>query len=231
MSLTSSIATKINYRNPNSIRAKLRKKRIELLLAMIKKVYEAEGQVNIIDIGGIESYWQVVLPQKTLTDYKVHITMVNLPGSDLPVNKKHYKFFQGDGCDLSFFKDNSFHIAHSNSVIEHVGDWKHMVKFAKEASRIAPNLFIQTPYFWFPIEPHFMTPFIHWLPKPVRVNLLLRSDVGVKKRAQSIDDAVRKVERAQLLDKKMFQSLFPDTTIIEEKIAWLTKSLIAIREN
>ena len=42
------------------------------------------------------------------------------------------------------FKDNAFDVVYSNSVIEHLGTVDHQL--------------------WFPVEPHYITPFIHWLP-------------------------------------------------------------------
>jgi len=76
-----------------------------------------------------------------------------------------FKFFEADGCNLAAFADHSFDIAHSNSVLEHVGSWARMVQFAKEVSRVSEKYFVQTPNYWFPIEPHFVTPFFQWFPK------------------------------------------------------------------
>ena len=33
--------------------------------------------------------------------------------------------------------------------------------------RVAKQYYVQTPYKWFPIEPHFLTPLVHYLPKPI----------------------------------------------------------------
>ena len=230
MSLTRKIyEITANYSNPLSLGSKLRAKRLKHLISMIKIAFEAYGNVNIIDIGGTKTYWQM-LPHHILRDNNVTITIINLPGVNQPANDQCFKFIEGNGCDLSFYEDNSFHIAHSNSVIEHVGDWQSMVKFAHEVRRIAPNIFIQTPYFWFPIEPHFMCPFFHWLPIPVRINIIMRFDLASHKRARSISEAIRIIEGRRLLDIKMFQELFPDAEIIKEKFAFFTKSLIAVRE-
>lgn len=189
MSLSNILAEQIgNYDNPASIGYKLRCKRIETLISIISKVYDKSKEVRIIDIGGRKNYWQI-LPQEILNKYKIYITIVNLPGEILPASEEHYQFIYGDACNLKIFEDNSFHIAHSNSVIEHVGNWNNMSKFAKEVRRLAPNVYVQTPYFWFPIEPHFMCPFFHWLPRPLRISLIKNFDLGNHKRSKNVHEA------------------------------------------
>ena len=104
-----------------------------------------------------------------------------------------------------------------------------MVHFAKELSRVSQKYFVQTPNFWFPIEPHFRTLFFHWLPKPIRIWLILHFNLGHKKKAESVWHAVKKVESARMLNKKMFQELFKDAEILTEKLFGFHKSLIAIK--
>lgn len=230
MPITKSLAKSIsNYNSRQSLGSRLRAKRIAPLLRFIESVSQEHGCVNIIDIGGTDEYWGIV-SQDYLEEHKVRITIVNLPGAELPDNYGPFTFIHADGCNLAEFEDSSFHIAHSNSVIEHVGDWSRMVQFSKELKRVAQRYFIQTPNYWFPIEPHFMAPFFHWLPKPARIWLVMKFSLGHWKRASSVDDAVRIVESARLLNKKMFRELFDDSQIVTERLAFLPKSFIAIRE-
>ncbi|GAB4471649.1 MAG: hypothetical protein Kow0088_05600 [Anaerolineales bacterium] len=217
-----------NYDNPKSPAARLRAKRIAPLLNMIESIYKNKGSVSIIDLGGTEKYWRIV-SSEYLSSHHVNITIVNLPGSGLPENHGPFSFVEADACNLTQFADHSFDIAHSNSVVEHVGDWDRMVKFAKEVRRVAKSYFVQTPNYWFFIEPHCMTPFFHWLPKPIRVWLVLHFQLGHWRKADSIVDAVYIVESARLLDKKMFQALFPDATILTERYFLSPKSLVAIK--
>jgi hypothetical protein len=219
----------IDYTNKNSLGSKFRIKRIAPMMNLIEAASIKYGSVNIVDVGGTELYWNIV-SREFFDRHKVTITIVNLPGSEIPANHGPFIFVAADGCNLSAFDNEAFHIAHSNSVIEHVGDWARKVQFATELSRVAKQYFIQTPSYWFPIEPHCMFPFFHWLPKPIRVSLVASFNLGNWERAQSIDEAVRIVESARLVDKKMFQALFKDATIITERFIFLPKSFVAIKK-
>lgn len=219
-----------NYEDPGSIAVRLRKGRIAPLLDMIRTAHAKFGRADILDIGGTRAYWGIV-PESVFSDHAVTVTLVNLPGWPQPPDDRHFRAVVGDGCDLSRYPDNSFHIVHSNSVIEHVGDWPRMVAFAREVRRLAPDYFVQTPNFWFPIEPHFMAPVFHWLPEPVRVALTLRFHLGHFERAPSVDAAVRNVESVRLLDVRMLSDLFPDSQVTAEKVLFFSKSLVATRRS
>lgn len=220
----------INYDDPSSIGFKLRSKRIKGFLSLVNDLYIRNGKVEIIDIGGTRAYWKI-LPMDFLDLNNVTIYLLNMPGTNITSKEERFKYIEGDGCDLSGYKSNSFDIVHSNSVIEHVGDWGEMLKFSKEIRRLAKCYYIQTPNYWFPIEPHCVTPFFHWLPKPFRVALIMRFSLGNWARRNSVSEAVLAVESAKLLDYKMFKELFYDAELSREKVMFLSKSLIAIKKN
>jgi hypothetical protein len=195
---------------------------------MISRAAGQSDQVRILDVGGTTEYWNIV-PRSLLEQYRVRITIVNLPGARMLPPSPPFDFVAGDGCDLHDVTDNAFDIAHSNSTLEHVGDWSRMVAFASEIRRVAPVHFVQTPNFWFPVEPHCMTPFFHWLPRPTRAWLVQHFELGNWSRAESVDQAARLVESARIVNRSMFRALFPDSQIRTERFAGLPKSLIATR--
>jgi hypothetical protein len=229
VSVTKTIAKKISdYNDPNSFGSRMRKRRAQLLLAMILEVFGEKGKVEIVDIGGTRTYWNII-PADLLRVQNVKITIVNLPGAEMTFDDPIFSFVEGDGRNLPNFSDNAFDIAHSNSVLEHVGNWEDMRRFAGEIARVGKKYFVQTPSFWFPIEPHCMIPFFHWLPLSFRMQLVLRFELGHWKKAANLREAQQIVESARLLTMKKMQTLFSDAIIRTE---WLLfpKSHIAIRK-
>lgn len=223
--LLASVVT--NYDSPDSLASRLRRRRIGPLLEIIAAVHARKGSVRILDLGGTRNYWNM-FPKDVLVKHKVSITVVNLPGKIPVVDEPPFYFESGDGTDLSRFADDSFDIVHSNSVVEHVGDWAAMAMFAAEIRRLAPAYFVQTPYFWFPMEPHSLTLFIHWLPRPLRIALVKRFALGHWPRQPTTDAAARWLDSVRLLDWPMFRELFPDAQMRAERLL-LTKSMIAVR--
>jgi hypothetical protein len=182
MSISKTLAKRIsNYDSQKSLGSRLRAKRVVPLLKLIEAVFKENASVSIVDLGGTEEYWGIVSRQY-LSDHNVSITIINLPGTTKPEDHGPFRFIEADACNLKRFDGKSFDIAHSNSVVEHVGDWGRMVQFAEELSRVSRNYFVQTPNYWFPIEPHCMTPLFQWLPKPVRVWLVSHFQLGHWKR-------------------------------------------------
>src|SRR3546814_49912 len=125
-------------------------------------------------MGGTPEYWERV-GLDFLRASNAHVTITNLHETELARGRRNVDLFDfavGNACDLHQVPDRSFNIAHSNSVIEHVITWDNMKNFARETRRVAAWHYVQTPYFWFPVDPHFYKlPFYHWLPRPLRANL------------------------------------------------------------
>jgi SAM-dependent methyltransferase len=76
-------------------------------------------------------------------------------------------FVQADASAGLPFADGEFELVYCSSVIEHV-PLVRRVAFAAEIRRVGRGWFVQTPAFSFPIEPHALLPFAHWLPPRLR---------------------------------------------------------------
>jgi SAM-dependent methyltransferase len=217
------------YDDPRSLGSRLRKRRSVHIASLIERCFAQSGQCRILDIGGEAVYWKM-FDEGYLCRHNVMITLVNPDHARIGSTSAPELFTVsvGDGCDLPY-PDNAFDVVHSNSVIEHVGDWKRMVAFAAETRRLAPCYYVQMPYFWFPFEPHFGLPFFHWLPEPMRISLMRQRSCGQFPRARDLGEAVEFVQDSRLLDRKQFAFLFPDADIVPERFLGIPKSLMAIR--
>jgi SAM-dependent methyltransferase len=72
-------------------------------------------------------------------------------------------FVRADAAAGLPFADREFDLAYCSSVIEHVPR-ERRAAFSAELRRVARGWFVQTPARSFPIEPHSLLPFAHWLP-------------------------------------------------------------------
>jgi SAM-dependent methyltransferase len=93
---------------------------------------------------------------------------LDITGVDL-VERPEYPgpFVQADAATGLPFVDDEFDLVYCSSVIEHVAPARRGA-FAAELRRVGRGLYVQTPAFSFPIEPHSLLPFAHWLPVPAR---------------------------------------------------------------
>ncbi|HEY4895476.1 MAG TPA: class I SAM-dependent methyltransferase [Solirubrobacteraceae bacterium] len=76
-------------------------------------------------------------------------------------------FVRADAAAGLPFADDEFDLVYCSSVIEHVPPARRPT-FAAELRRVGRGWFVQTPAFSFPIEPHALLPFAHWLPPGLR---------------------------------------------------------------
>jgi SAM-dependent methyltransferase len=124
------------------------------------------------------------------------------------------RLVQADATDLPF-GDAEFDIAYSNSVIEHLPPAARDA-YARELQRVGRRWFVQTPNRWFPIEPHALLPFVHWLPR--------RAGRALWRLGVSGDP----YDEVRLLGAGELRRLFPDAVIVRERTGPLTKSLVAV---
>jgi hypothetical protein len=174
---------------------------------------------RVVDIGGSVHTWD----SESETHAPFSVTLINnLQYEDFAGDR--FQSIEADATALPF-SDNAFDIAFSNSVIEHLGTWEKQQAFAREARRVAPKLWIQTPARSFPIEAHLLAPYIQYLPKSLQHRIVRWTPRGLLNPGvvHGIVDEVR------LLTHREFANLFPDCRILRERFFGLTKSYIAVR--
>lgn len=213
------------YLDKTTFSFRARQKRFAHVRDLIEQIIAQKGHCRIADIGGTEYYWEIA--RDFIESAPVEIHLMNLDAG--PVKGKKFVSHAANACDLQDFADNAFDLVHSNSVIEHVGNWKNAMAMAGEVRRLAPAYYVQTPNFWFPYEPHFRFPFFQFLPEQVRYRMLMRMSLGFGGRRQNLSDAVEAVQSAALLDISQMRELFPDGEIRRERLGPFTKSIMAVR--
>lgn len=199
-----------------------RERRFELFIRLLRP----SPSDIVLDVGGYPGFWtahpQPVQRIDTLNTHEVPWSPQHAPNHNI-------RTLIGDGCTLTM-TTQSYDIGFSNSVIEHVGSWERQLQFASEIRRVANALWVQTPAYECPIEPHYMTPFIHYLPRSLQKRILRWCTMWgwIERPNQEQIDAL--VETTRLLRKPEIQRLFPDCEIITEHLLWvMPKSYIAIR--
>ena len=213
------------YDDPNWRVSRFRKRRFYNMRLLIDNVLAEKGTCRILDFGGTTSYWTIAADY--ISAHPITIDLLNLNPEETADGP--FRYIQGDARNVPEIGADTYDIAHSNSVIEHVGTWDSMIGMASEIRRVGKRYFVQTPNFWFPYEPHFQLPIFHWLPEQVRTNILLSRDCGYEAKAVDYNSAVRRIENCRLLSYRQIEALFPDGEIVRERYLGLTKSLMAIR--
>jgi Methyltransferase domain len=157
------------------------------------------AQTSVVDVGVADAPFGEGEGQaatynflEALYPWPERITAVSV--DDLPHFRAAFpriRTVQADGRDLPF-ADHEFDIAFSNAVVEHLGDRASQQAFVQELCRVARRVFVTTPNRLFPIDPHTLLPFVHWLPAQARERALRRPDLHLRP-----------------LSPREFRSLFP----------------------
>ncbi len=219
MDNTMSILKRIaNNEESSSVATSMRRKRFEFFLSLLQTL---PRPIRIIDIGGEEKFWGMM---NFVDDPGVHVVLVNLEAR--APSHANFESVAGDARNLSHYMDHEFDVAFSNSVIEHVGTFSDQQHMATEVQRVAKRYFMQTPNYYFPIEPHFLFPAFQWLPITLRTSLVQHFKLGWFPKMPEKQQAREAVESIRLMKKQELLSLFPNAELYEEKLLGLTKSFV-----
>jgi hypothetical protein len=186
-------------------------------MRQFRQLFGVTAETRILDVGGYEFNW-MLLP------FSPCVTLLNL---SVP-RESNFARVVADGRRLPF-KYGAFDLVYSNSVIKHLGSFENQQLFAAECRRVGQSYYVQTPNKWFFIEPHLITPFIHWLPRRIQRLLLRNFTVWgwiTRPTSQYCESFMNEI---RLLDKSDLQRLFPDADIMYERFLGLSKSIMAVK--
>ncbi len=198
-----------------------RQRRLAILREWLPELFD-DSDIQIVDLGGSRHFWaamDVDLSRKHVTIYNISATETGHaegPAGDIPIHIY-------DGMTLPL-PDAAIDLIVCNSVIEHVpvGQRRALVT---EMRRVARKVFLQTPARAFPIEPHFVMPVMHWLPRSVAYRLVFISPwFWLSGRDRAV--AREYFYGTQLLNRAECMGLAADSTIVPERVLGLTKSYL-----
>ena len=176
--------------------------------------------MSVIDLGGTVESWL----RAPVRPASVHV--VNLEPETVDVCP-WIRADQADACNLPVYIRKGDYDIVLNSVIEHVGGYAQRMRFADAVHELAERHWVQTPYRYFPVEPHWLFPGFQFLPLTVRGEL--SRDAGrwftLSHEAERKDS--EPLWRLSYLAVLM-KLLFPHSIIRLERVFGTVKSLIAI---
>ncbi|PYU40322.1 MAG: SAM-dependent methyltransferase [Acidobacteria bacterium] len=206
--------------NPSSFSNRMRFRRFQLFESLIATL---PRPLRILDVGGTNLFWE---NRDWVNRDDIQIVTLNLQAE--PKSFSNIESVIGDATDLSQFADASFDIVFSNSVIEHLFTLENQRRMAAEVQRVGKAIWVQTPNFWFPIEPHFLVPGWQWLPTEVRVRLIRRWRCGHRGPCTEPVRARQLVTEVRLMTRAELRQAFPGADLVPERFLGLAKSWVVI---
>jgi hypothetical protein len=179
--------------------------------------------MTVLDLGGEPQAWKdaPVLPE--------HVVCVNLLDFT-PVATDDISAVIADALDMpASVLNQKFDLVYSNSLIEHVGGAEQRRRLAAIITEVGTHHWVQAPYRYFPIEPHWVFPFFQFLPLSVKATISRHWDMGGYSSRGNKESAVDLALEVDLPSITDFRYLFPSSDIVIERLAGLPKSLIATR--
>lgn len=214
-----------NYKNEAGLAFGLRKKRGAIFKEFLERKFKDKKGLRIVDFGGTETFWKSV-GYDYLREREIKITVVNLKDIDV----ENTDIFSSMAADATrFAADEKYDICFSNSCIEHVGMVSDMARFGEAVRNSADAYFVQTPSYFFPVEPHFFFVGFQWLPITIRAWLLRTFSFGHHTKHPDYLGSFIVAQSSYLLNRKLFAAIFHDAEVQNEKILGLTKSFIAVK--
>jgi len=204
--------------SPTSLGARRRARRA----AWLADTFPELADMTVLDLGGRVESWS----RAPVRPAHVHVVNLEPLPAELPpwAEADH-----ADACELpAGILRRRYDLVFSNSVLEHVGGHERRRRMADAVRALAPAYWVQTPYRYFPVEPHWVAPGMQFLPVPARVFVARRWPLAYTP-GKSYEAAMRQVLTTELIGRAELRYLFPDATIRGERLLGLTKSLIAVR--
>jgi hypothetical protein len=211
-----------SYKNPNSYVNWLRNKRFQTFQRWaLGMQFPSDIPVRILDLGGTYHYWRHI---RDVIQLRCRVTLLNLKKGSVPPDQDWIESIQGDVLKMEASQFKEYDLIFSNSLIEHLGSKKAMLEMARNIRRSGLPYYIQTPNYWFPLEPHCRIPFFQFLPRNIRAWLIYHYKITYFPSAETYEQCKKVSDSTILLRKSELAELFPDGRIVTERLFGLPKS-------
>ena len=118
------------------------------------------ARMSVLDLGGTAGAWRLVPTRPA------RLVLLNI---EEPGELSGAQSAIGDACDPpDWVRREHFDLVFSNSLIEHVGGHWRRQRFAEVVRSLAEHHWVQTPYRYFPLEPHYVGPLFQFVPLAAR---------------------------------------------------------------
>lgn len=205
---------------PDSLGGKRRARRWQWLV----ETFPDLDRMTVLDLGGSLSTWE----RAPVRAEHVHVVNISPPPAEVPA---WAEVDRGDACALpAHIANRRYDLVFSNSVIEHVGGHERRLRFAESVRARSDRHWVQTPYRYFPIEPHWLVPGLQFLPVALRHRIAHRWPL-VYTPGRPREAVLSTVLWTELIDKTQMRIYFPESELRSERVAGLTKSMIAVKRN
>lgn len=185
------------------------------------EVFPDISEMRVLDLGGTPMSW------RTAPVRPAALTIVNLVPQES--DDSALKVVQANACELpDELRGENFDLVYSNSLLEHLGGHVQRQRLVDNVHHCADRHWVQTPYRYFPVEPHWLFPGFQWLPYSARIAVSQRWNRGCVKTYTRAEAEVQ-VNEIDLVGIAQMRMYFPDSTVWCERFAGLVKSLVAIR--
>lgn len=179
--------------------------------------------MRVLDLGGTLDSWRLAPTQPE--------RLVILNQANQIHEVPHWaEVVTGDACcPPKSVLSQHFDLVYSNSVLEHLGGHYRRAQFAGVVDKIAAHHWVQTPYRYFPIEPHWIFPWFQHLPVSMQTRVAQRWPIGNFAGVAASADALADVLEIELVGRRQLEFYFPTSRILNERFFGLTKSIIAVK--
>lgn len=185
--------------------------------------FPALNNMRVLDLGGTPDFW------RSAPVRPAYVTTLNLDDKYNP-REPWLEHVVADACHLASLDScaGDYSLVVSNSLIEHVGGFLRRKEFARVVMGAAPAHWIQTPDRYFPIEPHYLAPGFQFLPVKMRAAAIRHWPLA-HERVYTSADALAQALTIDLIGTTELRHLFPESVIWHERIAGISKSIVAIK--